>query len=84
MNAPQQSLVVLSTGPLGLTDKIMECLRDIGGQWRIRTDGSGFMHGRDVFAWMDGGEWAEWLKNMYGITDADVVATGTMSSQASN
>lgn len=77
MNAPQSPLVVISAGPLALKAKIMERLRDVGEQWRLRTDGSGVVHGREiVFAWMDGGEWAEWMKSMYGITDAGVVVEG--------
>jgi len=32
--------------------------------------GTGMTHGREVvFTWMDMDGWAEWLKNMYGITE---------------
>lgn len=55
----------------------MERMREIGKKWRSRTDGSGVVHGREVvFAWMDGGEWADWLKSMYGIRNKDVAKGG--------
>lgn len=77
MNAPQAPLVVIAAGPLALKTKIMERLRDIGQKWRVRTDGSGVVHGREaVFAWMDGGEWADWMKSMYGVKDAGAVRDG--------
>ncbi|KAF8960247.1 thioredoxin domain-containing 5 [Flammula alnicola] len=74
MNAPQAPLVVIAAGPLSLKEKIMQRLRDVGKKWRVRTDGTlGVVHGREiVFAWMDGGEWAEWMKSMYGIQGAGV------------
>ncbi len=77
MNAPQAPLVVIAAGPLALKTKIMDRLRDIGQKWRVRTDGSGVVHGREaVFTWMDGGEWADWMKSMYGIKDAGSVRDG--------
>ena len=36
--------------------------------WRVRTEGTGVAHGKDVvFSYMDGERWKEWLKTMYGI-----------------
>lgn len=72
MNAPQAPLVVLVASAQAGKGRAMERVREVGTQWRKRTDGSGVVHGREVvFVWMDGGEWAEWLKGMYGISGAD-------------
>lgn len=70
MNAPHAPLVVIAAGPEALKEKIMLRLRDVGKKWRMRTNGSGVVHGREVvFAWMDRGRWADWMKSMYGIKE---------------
>jgi thioredoxin domain-containing protein 5 len=70
MNAPQAPLVVIAAGPEVLREKIMERLTDVGKKWRVRTNGSGVVHGREVvFTWMDRGRWADWMKSMYGIKE---------------
>ncbi|KAF8185117.1 protein disulfide isomerase [Pholiota molesta] len=72
MHAPQAPLVVLVASARAAKERVMERVREVGARWRKRTDGSGVVHGREVvFVWMDGGEWAEWLKGMYGISGAD-------------
>jgi hypothetical protein len=70
MNAPQEPLVVIAAVTQQHKDKVEERLREVGKKWRIRTLGTGMTHGREVvFTWMDMDGWAEWLKNMYGITE---------------
>jgi len=70
MNAPQAPLVVIAAGPEILKEKIMQRLGDVGKKWRVRTNGSGLVREREVvFAWMDRGLWADWLKRMYGIKE---------------
>lgn len=72
MNAPHAPLVVITAGPEALKEKIMQRLRDVGKKWRSRTNGSGMVHGREVvFAWMDRGRWADWMKSMYGIKETN-------------
>lgn len=71
MNAPQAPLVVIAAGREALKGQIMERLNDVAKKWRVKTDGSGIVHGREiVFAYMDGGEWADWMKSMYGLKNA--------------
>ncbi len=71
MNAPQAPLVVIATASEALKDKVGQRLRDVAKKWRVRTEGSGAVYGRDV-VWtvMDKTKWANWLKSMYGIKDA--------------
>jgi len=70
MNAPHAPLVVIAAGPEALKEKIMQRLTDVGKKWRMRTHGTGIVHGREVvFAWMDCGRWADWMKSMYGIKE---------------
>ena len=71
MNAPQAPLVVIATANEGLKDKVRQRLRDVAKKWRVRTEGNGVVHGREV-VWtvMDKTKWANWLKSMYGIKDA--------------
>ena len=47
-------------------------MMDVAKKWRVRTEGSGVAHGRDV-VWtvMDKTRWAAWLKSMYGRTSCD-------------
>ena len=77
MNAPQAPLVVIaavSEGPM--KEKVEERLRDVGKKWRVRTEGSGIVNGREVvWALMDKTKWGQWLKSMYGI-QKDVAETG--------
>ena len=77
MNAPQAPLVVIaavSEGPM--KEKVEERLRDVGKKWRVRTEGSGIVNGREVvWALMDKTRWGQWLKSMYGI-QKDVVDVG--------
>jgi hypothetical protein len=77
MNAPQAPLVVIaavSEGPM--KEKVEERLRDVGKKWRVRTEGSGIVNGREVvWALMDKTRWGQWLKSMYGI-QKDVVEGG--------
>ncbi|KAF8164798.1 protein disulfide isomerase [Crassisporium funariophilum] len=71
MNAPQAPLVVIAAADKDTKEKIQQRFRDVGKKWRVRTDGSGVVHGREVvFTWMDVDKWAEWMKSMYGITPA--------------
>ncbi|KAF9563365.1 protein disulfide isomerase [Agrocybe pediades] len=73
MNAPQAPLVVIAAAPEAMREKVMTRLRDVGKKWRVRTDGSGLAHGREVvFAWMDASKWGSWMKSMYDIkVDSD-------------
>ncbi|KDR74372.1 hypothetical protein GALMADRAFT_250250 [Galerina marginata CBS 339.88] len=74
MNAPQAPLVVIAAAPEALKEKIMARLRDVGKKWRVRTDGSGIVHGREVvYTWMDSAKWADWMRNMYGISSKEGV-----------
>jgi thioredoxin domain-containing protein 5 len=73
MNAPQEPLVVIAAVTQQHKDKVEEHLREVGKKWRIRTSGTGMIHGREViFTWMDMDKWADWLKTMYGITKISV------------
>lgn len=77
MNAPQAPLVVIaavSEGPM--KEKVEERLRDVGKKWRVRTEGSGIVNGKEVvWTLMDKTKWGQWLKSMYGI-QKDVVEAG--------
>lgn len=71
MNAPQEPLVVIAAVTQGHKSRVEERFRDIGKKWRIRTSGTGVIHGREVvFTLMDMEKWADWMKSMYGITKA--------------
>lgn len=68
MSAPQAPLVVIAAAPEAMKEKVMTRLHDVGKKWRVRTEGSGISHGREiVFAWMDAKKWGSWMKSMYGI-----------------
>lgn len=71
MNAPQAPLVVIVAVSEGMKDKVRQRLKDVAKKWRVRTEGSGEVHGREV-VWtvMNKTKWANWLKSMYGIKDA--------------
>jgi hypothetical protein len=77
MNAPQAPLVVIAAvGEGPLKEKVEERLRDVGKKWRVRTEGSGIVNGREVvWALMDKTRWGQWLKSMYGI-QKDLVEGG--------
>jgi len=77
MNAPQAPLVVIAAVSEGaMKGKVEERLRDVGKKWRVRTEGSGIVNGREVvWALMDKTRWGQWLKSMYGI-QKDVVEEG--------
>lgn len=69
MNAPQKPLVVIAAAPGAVRAKVLDRLNDVAKVWRVRTDGSGVVHGREVvFAYMDHDEWSEWLHSMYRIS----------------
>lgn len=72
MNAPQAPLVVIVAGEGTVKEKAEQRLRDVAKKWRVRTEGSGVVHGRDV-VWtvMDNTRWATWLKSMYGRSSRD-------------
>jgi len=72
MNAPQAPLVVIVAGEGTVKEKAEQRLRDVAKKWRVRTEGSGVAHGRDV-VWtvMDKTRWAAWLKSMYGTSSSD-------------
>lgn len=68
MNAPQSPLVVIAASHKDQSTKIRDRFRDLAKKWRVKTDGSGIVHGREVvFTWMDVDEWGKWLQSMYGI-----------------
>jgi thioredoxin domain-containing protein 5 len=72
MNAPQKPLVVIAAAPGALRAQVLDRLNDVAKVWRVKTDGSGVVHGREVvFAYMDHDEWAEWLSSMYRIKKPD-------------
>jgi len=73
MNAPHAPLVLIAAAEGdAMKAKVGARIRDIAKKWRVRTDGSGVGHGREVvFAWMDSKRWAEWLSSMYGITSEE-------------
>jgi len=72
MNAPQSPLVVIAASHKDQSTKIRDRFRDLAKKWRVKTDGSGIVHGREVvFTWMDVDEWGKWLKTMYGIHPND-------------
>jgi thioredoxin domain-containing protein 5 len=77
MNAPHAPLVVIAAVSEGaMKEKVEERLRDVGKKWRVRTEGSGAVNGREVvWALMDKTRWGQWLKSMYGI-QKDVVENG--------
>jgi len=68
MNAPQAPLVVIVACEGTVKEKAKQRLRDVAKKWRVRTEGSSVVHGRDV-VWtvMDKTRWAAWLKSMYGM-----------------
>jgi len=69
MNAPQDPLVMIAAVTQEQKNKVEERFKDLGMKWRIRTSGTGKVHGREVvFTWMDMDKWADWMKSMYGIT----------------
>ena len=71
MNAPQEPLVVIAAVSRKSRDNVQARFRDVGKKWRMRTSGTGMVNGREVvFTWMDTERWADWMKNMYGITKA--------------
>ena len=74
MSAPQAPLVVIATvSEGGLKEKVEERLRDVGKKWRVRTEGSGMVNGREVvWTLMDQTRWGQWLKSMYGIKKGSV------------
>ncbi|CAA7270749.1 unnamed protein product [Cyclocybe aegerita] len=93
MNAPQAPLVVIvsASGTEGSSvseqtkAKILRRIKDVAKKWRVRTEGSGLTHGREVvFAWMDGSRWAEWLKSMYGFDGAQVNENGDEKHEVEN
>ncbi|KAF8239442.1 protein disulfide isomerase [Tricholoma matsutake] len=68
MNAPQAPLVVIAAVTEGHKTKVEEHFRHLAKKWRIRTSGTGMVHGREViFTWMDMDKWGDWMKSMYGI-----------------
>ncbi|KAF8815825.1 protein disulfide isomerase [Phlegmacium glaucopus] len=72
MNAPQSPLVVIAASHKDKSDKIRDRFRDLGRKWRVRTEGSGIVHGREVvFTWMNMDAWGKWMKSMYGIQPND-------------
>jgi len=69
MNAPQEPLVVIAAVTQGHKSKVEERFRAVAKKWRIRTSGTGMVHGRDVvFTWMDMDKWGDWMKSMYHVT----------------
>lgn len=74
MSAPQAPLVVIATVSEGtMKEKVEERLRDVGKKWRVRTEGSGMVNGREVvWTLMDQTRWGQWLKSMYGIQKGSV------------
>ncbi|KAF5387700.1 hypothetical protein D9615_000009 [Tricholomella constricta] len=72
MNAPQAPLVVIAAVGPSIMDRAQERVAEIGKKWRLRTQGSGMVAGREVvFATMDAEKWKDWMKSMYGIVNAD-------------
>lgn len=74
MKAPQAPLVVIAAAPKdeSLRKKVGERMKELGKKWRLRTDGSGEMKGREVvFTFMDAAKWSDWMKSMYGIKYED-------------
>ena len=72
MNAPQALLVVITASKKDTSDKIKNAFRDLAKKWRLRTDGSGIVHGCEVvFTWMNTDSWGTWMKAMYGIQSND-------------
>ena len=64
MNAPQALLVVIAASKKDTSDKIKNGFRDLAKKWRLRTDGSGIVHGREVvFTWMNTDSWGTWMKD---------------------
>ena len=48
---------------------VEERFKDVSKKWRMRTAGAGVVNGREVvFTWMDVERWADWMKDMYGIS----------------
>jgi len=72
MNAPQAPLVVIAASQSDRSDKIRDRFRELAKIWRMKTEGSGIVHGREVvFTWMDVDAWGKWMKSMYGIQSND-------------
>ncbi|PPR04006.1 hypothetical protein CVT24_010499 [Panaeolus cyanescens] len=74
MKAPQAPLVVIAAAPKddSLRKKIAERITELGKKWRVRTDGTGEMNGREVvFTFMDAHKWSEWMKSMYSVKYED-------------
>ncbi|KAL4241266.1 hypothetical protein ABKN59_000026 [Abortiporus biennis] len=69
MNAPHHPLVVLVAAPATELSAISNQVQDIAAKWRSNKH-----EGDVVFAWMDSGRWANWLKSMYGIKAASLPA----------
>lgn len=74
MNAPHKPLVLIVVPPQDQQASVSDKLHEIARKWRLRTqrlagsDGGGPGRSREVvFTWMDAGQWAKWIKDMYGI-----------------
>jgi len=67
MKAPHRPLVVIAAVTKDSKEKVADRIKDIGKVWRVKkAQGKGGV--RDVvFAWMDTGKWASWMKSMYGV-----------------
>jgi len=67
MNPPQVPLVVIVAGEGTVKEKAEQWLKDVAEKWRVRTEGSGVAHGRDIVGTvMDKTRWA-WLESHHGV-----------------
>lgn len=80
MYAPHTPLVVVVATPEAQPASVSGKLDEIAKKWRLRTrvhggaaiNGAGVGAGREVvFTWMDAGQWAKWMKDMYGVKVRD-------------
>jgi len=68
MNAPQVPLVVIVAGEGTVKEKAEQWLRDVAKKWRVRTEGSGVAHGRDIVGTvMDKTRWAALLESHHRV-----------------
>jgi len=68
MNAPQVPLVVIVAGEGTVKEKVEQWLKDVPKKWRVRTEGSGVAHGRDIVGTVrDKTRWAAWLESHHRV-----------------
>jgi len=73
MYAPHKPLVLIVVPPQDQQASVSDKLHEIARKWRLRAQRTAGLNGGPgmtrevVFTWMDAGQWAKWIKDMYGI-----------------